>query len=280
MLLSLVRYHLLTLLFRLAVGLRIAQQIRDAVGRELDRAAPSSRPRWIFTPTFCRRAHIRACVPSLLWQWKILKRFQILNNRHAFFFAQLVAVGVAAIAAAGLRCVVDLAILNRRQLARVGLLRQQFHLPAQLTGIIRIEIGAVGAREQLGPGLGIEDVIDGGRRAVMEIRRRRPDAVQRRRLIAVGFLDGIIFVEPALGVVIAELPRDAVETNTIGADLVYGHNLVGIGPLLAIGSVAARTVGEEQLLALGRQGAINRQRILRRGQRQQIGANVLEIRFG
>src|SRR5208337_4223939 len=86
--------------------------------------------------------------------------------------------------------------------------------------------------------------------AVVEIRRRRPDAVQRRRLVAgvvaahvlVGQPAGLFFREPALVVILAIRPRQAIAARRVSADFLERNDLARIGPVLAVGAVAARAV--------------------------------------
>ncbi len=98
----------------------------------------------------------------------------------------------------------------------------------------------------------------------MEIGRGGPNAVERRRLVANRRLRFVFFREPAAVVVFAEFAGEAVEALAVGADLVDGNDLVGIGPVFAVGSVTAGAVGDEQRFALFRQQGIDRQGILRR----------------
>src|SRR5579885_1313882 len=150
-----------------------------------------------------------------------LKRLEVLDDRRALLLRQLVAEGVAAVAAARLRRVVHLAPLDGRQV-RVRRPAQHAHLPAELLAVVVGLLGAVRAREHLGPGLRVQDVVDRRHRAVVEVRRRRPDAVQRRRLVAVRHDRPIAAItllvrEPALVIVVAELLRDALVALRVGA---------------------------------------------------------------
>src|SRR5258708_5010519 len=118
---------------------------------------------------------------------------------------------------------------------------QQLYFPANFIQVVSILVRAEGARENSRTRLGIEDVIDRRHRAIVKIRRRRPDTVQRRSLIA-GTCNGLVFLpEPALVVIVPELAGDAVVAAPVRADLVQGHNPVWIGPILAISAVAAGT---------------------------------------
>src|SRR5438067_970081 len=87
-----------------------------------------------------------------------LQRFKVLNDRPALLLRQLVAEGVPAVAAAGLRGVVHLAALERRHVG-AGPALHHLHFPAELFGVVGIQVCFIGAREHLGPGLGIENVI-------------------------------------------------------------------------------------------------------------------------
>ncbi len=77
----------------------------------------------------------------------------------------------------------------------------------------------------------------------MEIRSGGPDAIERRCLITLRLVNGIVLVEPTFFVIVAELLRDAVKTASIRAELVDCNNLVGIRPLLAVGAVTVGAVG-------------------------------------
>src|SRR5262245_41248143 len=75
-----------------------------------------------------------------------LQGLAVLDNGEALVLGELVAEGVAAVAAAGPRRVVDLPALEGRQL-RVGAAREHRHLPAELLRVVVLLAGAVGAGE-------------------------------------------------------------------------------------------------------------------------------------
>src|SRR5262249_52636741 len=89
---------------------------------------------------------------------------------------------MAAVAAAGLRGVVDLAALACRHFG-IGWLLEAGELPPEVFGGVVLGLGAVRAGEDLGTRLGIQHVVDRGHGAVVEIGRGGPDAVERRRLV-------------------------------------------------------------------------------------------------
>src|SRR5262249_54282679 len=96
----------------------------------------------------------------------------------------------------GLRGVVHLAPLDRRHVVARRLL-QGSPLPAELLPVVVLRAGAVGTSEDARPGLRVEDVVNGGRRAIVKVRRCRPHALQRRRLVAAMTLRRLLLAEPA-----------------------------------------------------------------------------------
>ena len=158
-------------------------------------------------------------------------------RRSAPLLGQIVAESVAAVAAAGLRRVVSLASLARRQL-RID--RADFAIfPAELHRIVIVRRRVIGPSKSFRPGLRVQDVIDGRRRAVVEVGRRRPQAVQRWGLIALRFQSGGIsrtlaaefrIREPGRVIILPELGRDAKVPGRVRADLVECNDFVRIGP--------------------------------------------------
>src|SRR5207253_4676611 len=108
--------------------------------------------------------------------------------------------------------------------------------------------------------------------------------IERRRLVAglgnSGVTVGFLMREPALVVVLAELVGEAVESRTVGPDNVKRNNLVWIGPILAVGPMTLRAGLTKDNFTLGSQAAVDRERVLRRLDREDIGANVGEGGLG
>src|SRR5262249_17992486 len=156
----------------------------------------------------------------------------------SFAFGEMVAEGVAAVATARLRGVVNLAACPSRQLA-VGTLIDELYAPTETDRIVVFLARAVRTREHRRPGFGIEHVIDRRDRAIVKIRRRGPDAIKRRRLVAGSGAGRVIIGEPAapflaepgLLIVAAELFRDAVVPCRIRADDLERHDLVRVRPI-------------------------------------------------
>src|SRR5262245_49308246 len=115
-------------------------------------------------------------LPSGSQRSQRLKRLQVLDDSAALRVGEVVAEGVAAVAAAGLRRVVVLAAVVVGQTLRD--IVNDFDLPADV-GLVKARlVGVERAREQLRPALGVEDAVDGGHGAVVEVRSGGPDAVE------------------------------------------------------------------------------------------------------
>src|SRR5262249_42376864 len=150
---------------------------------------------------------------------------------------------------ARLRGVVNLALLVRGG-AGVRALAQDLNLPPKLARVVILRAGPVRAGEDLRAALRVEYLIDRRDRAIVQIGRGGPDAVQRRGLVAgrrpgrefIHYPAGPFLSEPAPVVVLAKRPRDAVVPVAVGADDVKGHDLVGISPACAVGAVATRAI--------------------------------------
>ena len=121
-------------------------------------------------------------------------------------------------------------------------------------------------------------------RAVVKVRCGRPDAVERRGLIAaaaqamIGLSRGTVLAgDPALEVMRHAFRGEGVRQGGIGADHLEWYELVGVAVLGAVGAVAPNAGVLEDGLALLSQGPIDRVRIAWRLQAQQIGADIGEL---
>src|SRR5437899_1849283 len=117
-------------------------------------------------------------------------------------------------------------------------------------------------------------MVDGRRRAVVEIRGGRPDAVKRWRLITAGKLAFRFLCEPAAIVVVGELLAQPVVPAAVGSNFVERNDLVRVSPLLAIRAVTAGAVRAKDLLTLVRPSFVDGIGIFGRLERQQIGLDV------
>ncbi len=125
-------------------------------------------------------------------------------------------------------------------------------------------------------------------RAVVEVRRGGPEAVQRRGLVAgrgqrfVAAYEPAVFLlgKPAPVVIAAELRADAVVTPPVGADLVNFYHAVGIGPIRAVSAVALRASLLEHDIPLRCLVAVDGERVFRWLQAQQVSLNIAEDRLG
>src|SRR5262249_32579639 len=128
-------------------------------------------------------------------------------------------------------------------------------LPADVDLVVGFFVGFERAREDFWTRLGIEYARKRRHGAVVKIRRRCPDAVERRRLIAHwGAHRTALFLltKPAFVVKLPDRRRQSFEAIGISADLVDGNDLVGISPLLAVSSVAAgASIVEDLVTGLG-----------------------------
>src|SRR5262245_27770244 len=129
-----------------------------------------------------------------------------------------------AVAASRLRRVVNLSPLDGRSVFRRSAVQRR-ELPAEPGRVVIVLAGAEGAREDLRPRLRVEHMIDSRRRAVVEVRRRRPDAVERWGLVAVGHarLDRLavgpnLLSEPAVVEPLEDGFPVTVDQPTVGAD--------------------------------------------------------------
>src|SRR5262245_39504405 len=85
------------------------------------------------------------------------QRFQVFDDSLSFAFGEMVAEGVAAVATARLRGVVNLAACPSRQLG-IGTLVDELHPPTEPDWIVVFLARAVRTREHRRPGFGIEHV--------------------------------------------------------------------------------------------------------------------------
>src|SRR5262249_23888615 len=119
-----------------------------------------------------------------------LQCLQILNHSLPLFGRKIVAKRVPGVASSGKARVVDSPPLVGRQL-RVGGAVQDGEFPPEPLGVVVLLFRAKAPREDLGAGPGIQYLVDRGHGAVVEVRGRGPDTVQRRGLVAGGFGDRV-----------------------------------------------------------------------------------------
>ena len=115
----------------------------------------------------------------------------------------------------------------------------------------------------------------------MEVGRRRPDAVERRRVVAglrveVGDLPVERLIEP-LHVGAGEL-RGAGGEDPVGPHVRQRDDEVRVLPARAVGPVAARARGLEDGLPARGERRVDGARVLRRRERLHVGAHVGEVR--
>src|SRR5207253_1206260 len=85
--------------------------------------------------------------------------------------------------------------------------------------------------------------------------------------------------EPGLVVVGAGLGGETQKAIAVGADKVDGDDLVGVGPVFTISPVALAASLVEQEPAHGGPVPVDRERILRRLQAEEVSLDVLEGGF-
>ena len=150
-------------------------------------------------------------------------------------------------------------------------------LPADVSGVVVGKVGRRRAGEQGRAGGGVEQGVERGHRAVMQVGSGRPDAVQGWGLIADALrFDGIFGAEPGRIIVGDQAVGEAIGPRRVGADFFERNDLVGIVTVRPIRSVASRTVGfEDDASAHGFFG-VDRERVFGRLDAAEEGLHVAE----
>lgn len=211
-----------------------------------------------------------------------LQRLQVFDQRPSLFFSQLIAKRVAAISPAWLARIVDLSLLNgMRLLVYISLHFSYF--PSDLAMIVVSFFRPKAPSVFRGTSPGIEQMIERGYAAIVQIGCCRPNTIERLSdvsmliagdeflALAVRFLSEPGFVIVVLGPIInAQCPCG------ISTDLIEIDKLVWIRPALTISTMALGAVLTKDSLTFLGQTDIDAARILWWSDGLQIGLNILE----